>query len=690
MIRQILFVIFLIVANISDAAEPLSLNPSAHTINLVSDLTVLPDSSKTLPIEDVIDLMAGEQARQDLVVSGNRLPPLSGWVKFHLVNHTHQAQKWVLNADNARIGTLYISDDANSQSVSKVGKTRFLSLDESFIISIAPNQDRVVYLYYLSVYTSKLELIEFTRFIESNPLANFFQFGYLGTIFAILLINIYLYSTTRYSRYFYYCFYLFSVTLTSYVRYLQSQVDADIIWLQYISLILPSISALLFMIVLLETRTRAPLIHRFAQILIGLFVLSLVLYFYFLEFVRALSPILAALLYVCLIMGGLITWRRGLALAKWYLLAWSGFIFFASYATFSRSILFYQPGVIFECIVISLILASMIKDRQRQLIEEKHIRQQTLLSFDQMRRDLEHRVRERSESLMTANTQLQASILELNSKQTELIRLKKLEEIGKLLSKLSIGSEHNIERCYALSTQIAAQISTLEKHYLRKSLTKKQLEAGVEFIAANVPRLVHSFNGACDLIETFKKIAVQENEDELTTFPLSAYVKNLTKKLYQNESEFECRFHADQNVLVESYPSVIFQIITRLVENAKQHAFAGVAKPVVDISVEAQNENVLLKVADNGTGVAAAVLPQICDAFYSGQKPECDGESNKNEDGEHQHNSHGLGLHIVKNLVVHKLKGSMQLYSDAGQGLAIEIQLPSQLSTATGRLASRA
>jgi len=45
------------------------------------------------------------------------------------------------------------------------------------------------------------------------------------------------------------------------------------------------------------------------------------------------------------------------------------------------------------------------------------------------------------------------------------------------------------------------------------------------------------------------------------------------------------------------------------------------------------------------------------------------------------HGGSGLGLHLVYNLVTHKLKGTIQIQSDLGHGPLFIIQIPSYMET---------
>lgn len=79
----------------------------------------------------------------------------------------------------------------------------------------------------------------------------------------------------------------------------------------------------------------------------------------------------------------------------------------------------------------------------------------------------------------------------------------------------------------------------------------------------------------------------------------------------------------------------------------------------IDVSVEQQRLVILYK--DNGVGVLKEELDKLFDPFYTTQIDK---------------GGTGLGTHIIKNLVIDTLNGSIDAYSEYGKGLSYRITLP--------------
>ena len=82
---------------------------------------------------------------------------------------------------------------------------------------------------------------------------------------------------------------------------------------------------------------------------------------------------------------------------------------------------------------------------------------------------------------------------------------------------------------------------------------------------------------------------------------------------------------------------------------------------VIKIKTEAIGEQVILRVADNGSGISTADQTKIFDAFYT-TKPVGKGT--------------GLGLSIAYQIVVNNHHGKLTYHSKAGEGIEFIIELP--------------
>jgi len=112
---------------------------------------------------------------------------------------------------------------------------------------------------------------------------------------------------------------------------------------------------------------------------------------------------------------------------------------------------------------------------------------------------------------------------------------------------------------------------------------------------------------------------------------------------------------------VEADPGRLAQVLENLVSNALCYTRAG---GQISLSAEADGGTVVLRVGDNGVGIAPEDLPFVFDRFYRADK------SLKRNGTES-----GLGLAIAKS-IVEAHGGSISVESALGRGTTFTITLP--------------
>ncbi|MET0790021.1 MAG: ATP-binding protein [Polyangiaceae bacterium] len=123
-------------------------------------------------------------------------------------------------------------------------------------------------------------------------------------------------------------------------------------------------------------------------------------------------------------------------------------------------------------------------------------------------------------------------------------------------------------------------------------------------------------------------------------------------------------------------PVRLAQVIANLLTNSARYTNVG---GVIAVSARREGEQIVISVADNGTGISPEMLPQIFEPFVQGQRTR-----------ERAEGGLGLGLALVNNLVtLHG--GQVHAHSDGlGKGSVFTVRLPALAATsgsddATGR-----
>lgn len=124
--------------------------------------------------------------------------------------------------------------------------------------------------------------------------------------------------------------------------------------------------------------------------------------------------------------------------------------------------------------------------------------------------------------------------------------------------------------------------------------------------------------------------------------------------------ELVVHFSAEAQVpLVKADPSALEQVAWNLFENALKY---GHDDNVIDVSVSANNGQVIITVRDRGAGIRSDDLPRVFDQFYRGQTGQ-------------QRRGFGLGLAYVQKVIVAH-GGHISVNSEPGKGAEFRVYLP--------------
>jgi signal transduction histidine kinase len=111
-------------------------------------------------------------------------------------------------------------------------------------------------------------------------------------------------------------------------------------------------------------------------------------------------------------------------------------------------------------------------------------------------------------------------------------------------------------------------------------------------------------------------------------------------------------------------PLRLEQVLTNLLANAAKFTEPG---GHIRLTAEADGEEVVLRVRDNGQGIAPDLLPRVFDQFWQGL-----------DSGEQAGRGLGIGLALVKSLV-ESHGGSVAAFSDGpGTGSEFVVRLPAR------------
>jgi signal transduction histidine kinase len=197
-------------------------------------------------------------------------------------------------------------------------------------------------------------------------------------------------------------------------------------------------------------------------------------------------------------------------------------------------------------------------------------------------------------------------------------------------------------------------------------LTKADFEDFAGMLMESTGLVQTNLQRAAELIRNFKQVAVDQIIDDRRLFNVREYLDGVILSLRpalkktRHAVEVQCR----EDLVIEGYPGMIAQIVINLATNSLLHAYGPEDAGHILIAAavgEGNGRELLLEYRDDGRGMAAEVRERIFEAFFTTRRGS---------------GGTGLGLNIVRTLVVEKMKGSIACDSAPGQGTAFHIRIP--------------
>ncbi len=129
--------------------------------------------------------------------------------------------------------------------------------------------------------------------------------------------------------------------------------------------------------------------------------------------------------------------------------------------------------------------------------------------------------------------------------------------------------------------------------------------------------IIGDFNKAATLISCFKQIAVNQTSEEKRVFNVKEYIGGILSSLHSvtKTAVMTINVNCPDDLVVESYPGALSQIVTNLIMNSVIHGFKNIKEGKIDINASCVEDLLSLKYSDNGVGIEAKNLAKIFDPF---------------------------------------------------------------------------
>ena len=298
----------------------------------------------------------------------------------------------------------------------------------------------------------------------------------------------------------------------------------------------------------------------------------------------------------------------------------------------------------------------------------ERMRQGLLNAFEALHQHastLEEKVAQRTNELQNTNTELTNTLNHLKTAQSSLVESEKLASLGRLVAGVAHELNTPLGNAMTVVSTIEDRFTELTKKVnngtgLRKSELTELLnntQKGHDLLRRNVEK-------AAELIRDFKQVAIDQSSEMRRQFDAKQVIEEtlITVRPRFKHSPFKIETQLGDDIVMDSFPGPLGQVLTNLMLNSFIHAFEDRPTGTVRLTAKRLADGwVQILCEDDGIGMKEAVRKQIFDPFFTTKMGR---------------GGSGLGLNIVHNIVTGLLGGRISVTSQQGLGTRFEITLP--------------
>ncbi len=281
-------------------------------------------------------------------------------------------------------------------------------------------------------------------------------------------------------------------------------------------------------------------------------------------------------------------------------------------------------------------------------------------------RDITERKRA-EEDLRQLNESLELRVgertVELRHAMDQIVESEKLASLGSIVAGVAHELNTPIGNIVMTASTLEERILDLANAARNGKLTRTALDLFVDECQNASAVMVRSAGRASVLIESFKKIAVDQTSQRRREFDLRDTVADILNTLgtVMRRAKVGSELRIPAGIRMDSFPGDLEQVLSNLIMNSIRHGFAARGHGHIVIDAGVRGELLEIVYQDDGGGIPPELHRKIFEPFYT---------TTLGQGGS------GLGMFIVHNLMHGVLKGEIHLRSDVGQGVVFTLTLP--------------
>ncbi len=273
-----------------------------------------------------------------------------------------------------------------------------------------------------------------------------------------------------------------------------------------------------------------------------------------------------------------------------------------------------------------------------------------------------------AEEIFNAMQALGAAYADLKETQASLVQAEKMASLALLVAGVAHEINTPIGIAFGCSTHLSGRTQALNDAFEAGTMKKSDLAAYVATAGDSSRLIQQNLTRAAELIQSFKRVAVDQTSEERRAFDLLAYLEEIVTSLGPTlrKGPHRVAIACSPGIVIDSFPGALSQVVTNLVMNALTHAFPDDGTKghmVIDVD-DLEDGDLQIRFADDGVGIPEDHRSKVFEPFFTTKRGS---------------GGSGLGLHIVFNLVTQTLGGRISVDSAPGDGTTFTLRIPKSI-----------
>ncbi len=290
----------------------------------------------------------------------------------------------------------------------------------------------------------------------------------------------------------------------------------------------------------------------------------------------------------------------------------------------------------------------LLEEQNKQLEDEIKQRVEYENKLKELNDELEERVKERT--------------LELENIQDRLRRTERIASLGALV--IGISHELNTPLGNGMMTTsfLSKQIDQLIRRYEVSGNSDEEIIEQLNKIKLLSSTLMDNFKRSSDIVNNFKAVSTEHMTNDRENFNMYQCISSVIFDYITdlNAQNIMVQIDCDKEIVINSYPNLLKQILMNLVSNALKYAFLDNGEILIKFDKRLAEEKYVLMFSDNGRGMSHEAKSRIFDPFFTSDLGK----------------GSGLGMYIVHNLVSNQFEGSIEVVTEREKGTMVKIEFP--------------